>query len=80
MFKRRLGPDPHANGAKSRGLRGCPDVLELETGDFAVIGQDITQEAADKLPAGVSCGPDERVILIPRRTLIGAKPDIPDAL
>ena len=35
---RRLGPDPHANGAKTIALNNCPDILELDTGDFAIIG------------------------------------------
>jgi hypothetical protein len=50
MFLRRLGPDPHAHGAQTPCLQGCPDVFELETGDFAVIGRDITAEALGKLP------------------------------
>ena len=78
MFKRRLGPNPHAGGQETPGLYGCPDILELENGDFAIVGADITAAAAGKLPPGVSCGPDERVVRIPRRILIGAKADIPD--
>ena len=78
MFLRRLGPDPHLNGAQTAALKGCPDVFELETGDFAVIGKDITPKAIGKLPPGASCGPDERIVVIPRKTLIGAKSDIPD--
>jgi hypothetical protein len=79
-FRRRLGPDPHANGVQTYALVGCPDILELDGGDFAVIGSDITADAAGKLPSSVSCGPDERIIRIPRRTLVLAKPDIPDKL
>jgi len=79
-FRRRIGPDPHANGAKTYACRGCPDIWELAGGDFAIIGSDITTEATDKLPPSASCGPDERIIRIPRRTLVLAKPDIPDRL
>jgi hypothetical protein len=79
MFKRRLGPDPHANGALTASLHGCPDILELESGDFAVIGVDITAEAAPSFAFGASCGPDERVVKIPRTTLLRAKADIPDS-
>lgn len=79
MFLRRLGPDPHSNGAQTQGLSGCPDMFELETGDFAIIGRDITSTAIAQLPPSASCGPDERIVVIPRKTLIGAKPDIPDA-
>src|SRR5262245_5010648 len=38
MIKRRLGPDPHAYGAQTAACQGCPDILELESGDFAIIG------------------------------------------
>ena len=79
MFARRLGPDPHAGGAKSAGCDGCPDIWELENGDFAVIGADIT-DAAVKLPPTAGCGPDERIVRIPRKTLVLAKHDIPDRL
>ena len=79
MFMKRLGPDPHANGAKSAGCSGCPDIWELDNGDFAVIGADIT-DAAGKLPPSAGCGPDERIVRIPRKTLVMARHDIPDRL
>ncbi len=78
VFLRRLGPDPHANGAKSVGCRGCPDIFELKSGDFAIIGIDITDAAKPKLPPSAGCGPDERIVLVPRKTLVLAKPDIPN--
>jgi hypothetical protein len=80
MFKRRLGPDPHADGARTPGARGCPDVFELENGDFVVIGRDITEAATGQLLPGASCGPDERIVVIPRKTLVLARPDIPREL
>lgn len=80
MIIRRLGPDPHANGAQTSSLNGCPDILELEGGDFAVIGVDITQFAAGKLAFGASCGQDESIVKIPRRTLVLARADIPEHL
>jgi len=79
MFLRRLGPDPHANGAQTVGCRGCPDIWELESGGFAVIGIDITDTAKAKLPPTAGCGPDERIVFIPRNLLVGAKSDIPNA-
>jgi hypothetical protein len=79
-FIRRLGPDPHANGSLTPCLRGCPDILELDSGDFAIIGKDITDQSIDHLPPTVGCGPDERIIQIPRKTLVLAKNDIPDSL
>ena len=80
MFLKRLGPDPHANGAKSSGCDGCPDIWELEGGDFAIIGLDITATAIAKLPPTAGCGPDERIVRLPRNLLVNAKRDIPDRL
>jgi hypothetical protein len=80
MFIRRLGPNPHANGRKTPGAYGCPDILELEDGDFAVIGADITDVAVGQLAFGANCGPDERIVRVPRRILVGAKSDIPNKI
>jgi len=78
-FLRRIGDDPHANGAKSSGCSGCPDIWELDNGDFAVIGIDITAAAAE-LPPSAGCGADERIVRLPRSLLVNAKRDIPDRL
>lgn len=80
MFLRRLGPDPHAHGAHTAALQGCPDIWELENGDFAVIGRDMTKEVHAHLPPTASCGPDEKIIVVPRKTLVFAKRDIPEAV
>ena len=80
MFIRRLGPDPHADGKKTPALENCPDLLELSDGNFAVIGIDITEQARQHLRFGASCGPDERIVWIPRSTLVLAKSDIPESL
>lgn len=77
-FLRRLGPDPHANGRQSIALNKCPDIFELQSGDFAIIGIDITDKAISKLPPTAGCGPDERIVFIPRHLLVEAKSDIPD--
>lgn len=79
MILRRLGPDPHANGTKTQSAQGCPDIFELETGEFAIIGKDLTGLISKALPSSANCGPDERIVVIPRKTLIGAKRDIPDS-
>ena len=79
MFKKRLGQDQHAGGASTSGCYGCPDIWELDGGDFAVIGADITDLAA-KLPPSASCGPDERMVRVPRKTLVLAKPEISDRI
>ena len=80
MIARRLGPDPHANGARSKSLCGCPDIFELTDGNFAIIGEDVTERERSQLPPTASCGPDERIVKIPRRTLILAKRDIPEVV
>jgi len=80
MFNRRLGPDPHAHGQQTESLSGCPDLWELTGGDFAVIGADITAHAVAQLPRSASCGPDERIVRIPRRILVLARPDIPKTI
>lgn len=77
---RRIGPDPHADGRSTENLAGCPDILELANGDFAIIGRDITDEAQAVMFPTASYRPDERVIQLPRRMLVGAKQDIPDSL
>ena len=77
-FLRRIGPDPHASGAQSVGCNGCPDVWELHDGDFAIIGIDITDVAREKLPPTAGCGPDERIVRVPRNVVVNAKRDIPD--
>lgn len=80
MFVRRLAP-PSESAASPQcySTYGCPDLWELDNGDFAVIGADIT-ELADKLPPGAGCAPDERMVRIPRKLLVGAKPHIPDSV
>ena len=79
-FRRRIGPDPHANGRQTVALNNCPDIFELESGDFAIIGIDITDAAKPKLPPTAGCGPDERIVFIPRNLLVEAKPDIPSTV
>jgi hypothetical protein len=80
VFLRRLGPDPHADGGQTIALNGCPDIFELQSGDFAIVGIDITQSSAKNLPHGAGCGPDERIVLVPRKTLVLAKADIPNSV
>jgi len=77
LFLRRIGPDPHANGQRTISLNGCPDILELASGDFAIIGIDMTEEAKAHMFPTAGCSPDERVVRIPRNLLIGAKVHIP---
>jgi len=80
MFLRRIGQDPHASGAQCMNTSACPDIWELEDGDYAVIGKDITTVATPNLPKSAGCGPDERIIRVPRNLLASAKPNIPNQL
>lgn len=75
-FRRRIGKSPQELGVTSDSP-DCPDMWELENGDVAVIGRDLSGALGVKLPAGVSVGADERIVVIPRSMLIAAKPDIP---
>lgn len=75
---RRLGKSPLELGATSSGPT-CPDMWELDNGDIAVIGREHTADYVGRLPEGVAIGADERLVIIPRRMLVAAKPDIPDA-
>jgi hypothetical protein len=76
MFTKRIAPITET--ANCAGTYGCPDIWELADGDFAIIGADITDLAA-QLPPGAGCAPHERMIRLPRQLLIGAKRNIPDA-
>lgn len=79
-FTRRLGKHPtELPGPPTEGKDGCPDIWELSNGDVAVIGRDLTDAYADRLPEGVTVVADERVVVIPRVTIVAAKKDIPDA-
>ena len=78
MFTKRLGPNPNETILPCRHTYGCPDIWEMEDGDFAVIGADITEHAGN-LPPTAGCAPTERMVRLPRRLLVLAKPHIPDA-
>jgi hypothetical protein len=75
---RRLGKSAEELGG-SDGRDDCPDIWQLDNGDIAVIGRDLTENYAGRLPAGVSIAADERLVIIPGNMLSAAKPDIPDA-
>ncbi|SDH35338.1 hypothetical protein SAMN05421505_114121 [Sinosporangium album] len=77
-LKRRLGMSAKDTG-DSDGEEDCPDIWELENGDIAVIGRDLTHAYRSRLPAEVTVGQNERLVVIPGIMLRLAKPDIPDA-
>jgi hypothetical protein len=77
---RRLGKHPmELDGPPTNGKQGCPDIWELSNGDVAVIGRDLTAAYVGRLPEGVTVVHDERLVVIPRVTIVAAKDDIPDA-
>ena len=55
--RRRLGPPPQCHTDV-----GCPDVFELDDGDLAIIGRDITDELVGRLPADAGVGQGERIV------------------
>ncbi len=77
-FRRRIGTDPHANGVECAACDNCPDIWELDDGSFAIIGMDITDAVRAQLPATAGCGPDERIVRLPRTVLVNARQDIPN--
>lgn len=79
MFKRRIGLDPHGEASITPALSGCPDIWELDDGDFAIIGFNKTKKLKSHLPPSASCGSDEGIVVIPRDLLIAAKSYLPDA-
>ena len=75
---KRLGRSASELGACTAELH-CPDVFLEESGDFLVIGEDVTAEARSLLPAGSGCGEKERIVRIPRAILVQARTDIPSS-
>lgn len=78
MLKRRLSEDPKAGrSAQSTSANTCPDIWELEDGTFLVIGTDRTEELRNLVGDDVHLDSTERMIVLPRRTLVSAKNRIP---
>jgi hypothetical protein len=63
----------------SGGDASCPELWELDNGDIAVIGTELTSAYRGRLPAGVTIDHSESLVIIPRSTIVSAKADIPDA-
>jgi len=73
---RRLGASPRERGSLDGDT--CPDIFELDNGDFAVIGTDRTDTLDSSLPTDAARADYERIVVITRETLLRAKADIPD--
>jgi hypothetical protein len=77
MFKRRIGAAP-VPGSGSAGANGCPDIWELDSGDFAVIGFERTSQLRPHLPPSAFLDEGESIVVLPRHVLVKAREDIPD--
>lgn len=77
-FLRRIGSSPVELDVTKQGPK-CPDIWELDNGDVAIVGRDVTDAYRGRLPADVSVGDDERLVVIPRVMAVAAKRDWPDA-
>ena len=73
---RRIGVPPRERGSSTG--QTCPDIFELEDGNFAVIGREATSELDPHLPADAARADYERIVIVTRETLLRAKKDIPD--
>ncbi|MFD8966756.1 hypothetical protein ACFV0C_17445 [Streptomyces sp. NPDC059568] len=78
LFERRLGKSAKELGNSTEDDE-CPDIWQLDNGDIAVIGRDLTSHYAPRLPEGVVLAADERLVVIPGNMLSAAKADIRDA-
>ncbi|MGW4564161.1 hypothetical protein ACWEN3_17680 [Streptomyces sp. NPDC004561] len=74
---RRIGSTPAERG--SVGANNCPDVLELDTGDFLVIGSLVgrgvrltDEEQARMRELGASAGVNEAIVEVPRDCILAA--------
>jgi hypothetical protein len=68
-IRRRLGIAPRQRAACGQ-AGDCPDVFELENGDFAIIGHDVSLEL--DLPTDAGRSEAERTVLVPREVLLAA--------
>jgi hypothetical protein len=71
------GPLP-SGAAPPRSPAAPPDVFELSSGDFAIIGTDATEELDRLLPQDAGRADYERIVVVSRETLVAARRDIPE--
>lgn len=73
--RRRVGTSPTQRGSVSGA--NCPDVFELEDGDFAVIGSLADAETLASLAkSGATIGLRERVVILHQQVLLDAMRDV----
>lgn len=73
---RRVGSSPRQRGSLSGAT--CPDLFELASGDFAVIGRDATDELRAELPQDAGVAGYERIVVVPRRVILDAARELRD--
>jgi hypothetical protein len=73
MFKRRLGQEGRQQCSTGY---NCSQILEMDSGDFAAVGLDITTEAKGAMLPGPGVGPKEGVVCVPRKIMLAAISDI----
>jgi hypothetical protein len=76
VFAQRIGPSPH-EGNGSAAANSCPDIWELDSGDFAVIGLEQTAHLQPHLPPDAFLDPGEAIVVLPRHVLVKARDNIP---
>ncbi|MFD0419533.1 hypothetical protein [Streptomyces sp. NPDC127108] len=74
---RRIGASPRERGSLAGDT--CPDIFELSSGDFAVIGTEATAALDGELPPDAARAAHERIVIVSRETLVRAKADIPNS-
>lgn len=75
-IKRRVSAHPADLGFTQKKFAVCPDIFETETGDFVIIGRDVTSIIEPEIPADAVISKGERVVLIPRDLLVSAADNI----
>jgi hypothetical protein len=73
-IRRRVGLAPAARACNTSCT--CPDIYELEDGNFAVVGTNRTKELRDGIPADGGVAHYEDIVVITRETLLAAIKDL----
>ena len=75
---RRVGTPPRdRKGMKCGSTVDCPDVFLLDSGDYVIIGRDVSSSIS--LPEDAGCSANERVVEVPREVMLAAFRDILDS-
>ena len=75
-IKRRISGHPAELGITKMLRAICPDIFETESGDFVIIGRDVTSNIEKELPRDAVVSKGERAVLIPRELFLSAVDNI----